>query len=251
MFAITLITQSYIYLSKKWSWEQTSSEPKFEVTFLETWQVRDCCFPVFPDGPKKSWIGISLCPFPTCTYRIPEVNRRITIRTSFSVRRWTFDRQTCPHPSLESPTPAFATDNTNKPVKMGNLVSFVSGVVAPLFLIVAPITSYADQIWSIHKSKSSAGFSLDIPLIMLVASLLRYVADDWRTWTHTNKNAQNILFSRGTIRYRSTYPILHHDRHADGTSQGCAGSQTGPSLKRGRCSNTICRTQGRGISKAI
>jgi hypothetical protein len=30
------------------------------------------------------------------------------------------------------------------------------------------------QIYSIHKTRSSAGFSLDIPLIMLVASILKY-----------------------------------------------------------------------------
>jgi len=40
-------------------------------------------------------------------------------------------------------------------------------------LIISPITSYADQIYSIHRTKSSTGFSLDIPLIMLVASLLK------------------------------------------------------------------------------
>ncbi|KAF2716536.1 PQ loop repeat protein [Polychaeton citri CBS 116435] len=44
---------------------------------------------------------------------------------------------------------------------------------APLFIITSPVTSYADQIWSIHKERSSAGFSLDIPLIMLVASILK------------------------------------------------------------------------------
>jgi hypothetical protein len=45
--------------------------------------------------------------------------------------------------------------------------------VAPVFLVTSPITSYADQIWSISKKRSSAGFSLDIPLIMLVASILK------------------------------------------------------------------------------
>ncbi|KAH8591110.1 hypothetical protein B0O99DRAFT_520105 [Bisporella sp. PMI_857] len=53
------------------------------------------------------------------------------------------------------------------------LATFMSGFVAPLFIVVSPLTSYADQTYSIHKTKSSAGFSLDIPLIMLVASLLR------------------------------------------------------------------------------
>ncbi|RVD88030.1 uncharacterized protein DFL_002229 [Arthrobotrys flagrans] len=45
--------------------------------------------------------------------------------------------------------------------------------VAPVFLVTSPVTSYADQIWSIHSQRSSLGFSLDIPLIMLVASILR------------------------------------------------------------------------------
>jgi solute carrier family 66, member 2 len=52
--------------------------------------------------------------------------------------------------------------------------SFITGFVAPIFLIISPITSYADQTYAIHRNKSSAGFSLDIPLIMLVASILRY-----------------------------------------------------------------------------
>jgi hypothetical protein len=57
--------------------------------------------------------------------------------------------------------------------KMG-IVSLITGYVAPMFIIVSPITSYADQTYAIHRTKSSAGFSMDIPLIMLVASLLRY-----------------------------------------------------------------------------
>ena len=56
--------------------------------------------------------------------------------------------------------------------KMG-IVSFITGFVAPIFIIISPITSYADQTYSIHRTKSSAGFSLDITLIMLVASMLR------------------------------------------------------------------------------
>jgi hypothetical protein len=40
-------------------------------------------------------------------------------------------------------------------------------------IATSPITSYADQIYSIHRTRSSAGFSLDIPLIMLVASILK------------------------------------------------------------------------------
>ncbi|KAF2153490.1 PQ loop repeat protein [Myriangium duriaei CBS 260.36] len=45
--------------------------------------------------------------------------------------------------------------------------------LAPLFLITSPITSYADQIYSIHRTRSSTGFSLDIPLIMLLTSILK------------------------------------------------------------------------------
>lgn len=47
--------------------------------------------------------------------------------------------------------------------------------IAPLFIVSSPVTSYGDQIWSMSKSRSSAGFSLDIPLIMLVASILKCV----------------------------------------------------------------------------
>ncbi|KAF9883955.1 hypothetical protein FE257_002637 [Aspergillus nanangensis] len=53
------------------------------------------------------------------------------------------------------------------------LVSLALEYGAPLFLITSPLTSYTDQILSIHRSRSSAGFSLDIPLIMLVASILK------------------------------------------------------------------------------
>ncbi|KAI0439218.1 hypothetical protein F4803DRAFT_564685 [Xylaria telfairii] len=55
---------------------------------------------------------------------------------------------------------------------MGFFTSF-AGIAAPLFLIASPILSYADQAISMHRAKSSAGFSLDIPLIMLVASIFR------------------------------------------------------------------------------
>lgn len=41
-------------------------------------------------------------------------------------------------------------------------------------LVTSPVTSYADQIYSIHRTRSSSGFSLDIPLIMLVASITKY-----------------------------------------------------------------------------
>jgi hypothetical protein len=53
------------------------------------------------------------------------------------------------------------------------LTSF-AGYAAPLFLVLSPVFSYSDQAISMYRNKSSAGFSLDIPLIMLVASMLRY-----------------------------------------------------------------------------
>jgi hypothetical protein len=40
-------------------------------------------------------------------------------------------------------------------------------------LMCSPVTSYADQIFSMHRDRNSAGFSLDIPLIMLTASILK------------------------------------------------------------------------------
>ena len=48
-----------------------------------------------------------------------------------------------------------------------------AGYIAPFFIIMSPILSYSDQAISMRRNKSSAGFSLDIPLIMLVASLLK------------------------------------------------------------------------------
>ncbi|KAF1918653.1 hypothetical protein BDU57DRAFT_511368 [Ampelomyces quisqualis] len=55
-------------------------------------------------------------------------------------------------------------------------MGFVNEIVkhiAPIFIAASPITSYGDQIYSMHRSRSSAGFSLDIPLIMLVSSILK------------------------------------------------------------------------------
>ncbi|KAI9898254.1 hypothetical protein N3K66_006614 [Trichothecium roseum] len=47
------------------------------------------------------------------------------------------------------------------------------GVLGPVFIVASPVISYSDQAYSMQRNKTSAGFSLDIPLIMLVASLLR------------------------------------------------------------------------------
>ena len=54
-----------------------------------------------------------------------------------------------------------------------SLVRWAITRIAPIFIVTSPVTSYADQIWSINKTRSAAGFSLAIPLIMLVASILK------------------------------------------------------------------------------
>ncbi|PFH55067.1 hypothetical protein XA68_10857 [Ophiocordyceps unilateralis] len=56
---------------------------------------------------------------------------------------------------------------------MSGWLAACAGYVAPLFIVLSPILSYGDQALSMHRAKSSAGFSLDIPLIMLVASFFR------------------------------------------------------------------------------
>jgi len=55
---------------------------------------------------------------------------------------------------------------------MGFLTT-VTAYAAPVFLIASPILTYTDQAMAMYRSKSSAGFSLDIPLIMLVSSICR------------------------------------------------------------------------------
>ena len=81
-------------------------------------------------------------------------------------------------PSVRQPAPARARvpraargppDPTGK---MRWFTAFV-GYLTPSFLILSPILSYSDQAMAMRRNKSSAGFSLDTPLIMLVASLLK------------------------------------------------------------------------------
>ncbi|RYP12766.1 hypothetical protein DL765_007144 [Monosporascus sp. GIB2] len=60
--------------------------------------------------------------------------------------------------------------------RVENVMGFfatLAGYAAPMFLIMSPIVTYTDQAMSMYRLKSSAGFSLDIPLIMLVASICR------------------------------------------------------------------------------
>ncbi|KAL2054331.1 hypothetical protein ABVK25_005472 [Lepraria finkii] len=55
-------------------------------------------------------------------------------------------------------------------------MAFIGALIssfAPIFLILSPLTSYTDQILSINRTRTSAGFSLDIPFIMLTASILK------------------------------------------------------------------------------
>lgn len=62
-------------------------------------------------------------------------------------------------------------------------VTELTSYLAPFFIVMSPILSYGDQVVSMHRNRTSAGFSLDIPLIMLVASFLRFVVPlfgkDW------------------------------------------------------------------------
>jgi hypothetical protein len=75
-----------------------------------------------------------------------------------------------PHQRPSSPDPSPPTTTPTTMTWLTNLTGFI----APFFIIMSPIISYGDQMISMQRNKSSAGFSLDIPLIMLVASLLRY-----------------------------------------------------------------------------
>ncbi|KAL2888675.1 PQ-loop repeat-containing protein 1 [Ceratocystis lukuohia] len=52
-------------------------------------------------------------------------------------------------------------------------ITTLSAWLTPIFIVMSPILSYSDQALSMHRNKSSAGFSLDIPLIMLLASILK------------------------------------------------------------------------------
>ena len=54
-----------------------------------------------------------------------------------------------------------------------SLVKWIITSFAPIFIVTSPVTSYGDQIWAMNKKRTSAGFSLDIPLIMLVASITK------------------------------------------------------------------------------
>ena len=89
-----------------------------------------------------------------------------------------------------------------------SLVKWAVTHIAPVFIVTSPVTSYADQIWSMNKARSSAGFSLDVPLIMLVASILKYV--EWRShsellWAPRLTNLPRVFFWFGD---RYDFPLL-------------------------------------------
>ena len=100
----------------------------------------------------------------------------------------------------------------------------LTGYVAPFFLIMSPIISYSDQIISMHRNKSSAGFSLDIPLIMLVASFLRSVQSSpilpLPTLADGMRTIQDILLAVQTIRLVFTGTVDTHGHHASYSTQG-------------------------------
>lgn len=79
------------------------------------------------------------------------------------------------------------------------LITTLSGYLTPAFLVMSPVLSYSDQALSMHRNKSSAGFSLDIPLIMLVASLLRLVSANLAPAAspHTNSRRDRIFYYPG------------------------------------------------------
>lgn len=45
--------------------------------------------------------------------------------------------------------------------------------IAGAILALSPVSSYGDTIWSMYKSKSCTGFSIDITAIMLISSMIR------------------------------------------------------------------------------
>jgi len=47
------------------------------------------------------------------------------------------------------------------------------------FFLTSPLTSYGDQIFAMHRRKSSTGFSIDVCGIMLVARYSPSLPDNW------------------------------------------------------------------------
>jgi hypothetical protein len=145
---------------------------------------------------EKSWLSPHLNP--TRSYK-PSVLLSVHI-----IDKWTLCRSDFLFPTSHRAP--------NTPFKMG-IVSFITGFVAPIFIIISPITSYADQTYSIHRTKSSAGFSLDITLIMLVASMLRCAGTSgFPNQVILTEYLQSVLLSRRKIRRGFAHTSIHHDR---------------------------------------
>ena len=53
-------------------------------------------------------------------------------------------------------------------IQMVSLKDCVDGF-SFVFFLISPLTSYGDQIYTVHRRKSSLGFSIDVCGIMLVA----------------------------------------------------------------------------------
>jgi len=75
--------------------------------------------------------------------------------------------QPCPSWPQRSPSSLPYCTSPPSPLPTAKTNSFYNS------LIFSPLLSYTDQILAIHRTRTSAGFSLDIPLIMLSASILK------------------------------------------------------------------------------
>lgn len=92
--------------------------------------------------------------------------------------------------------------------------------LAPCFIMMSPIISYTDQALSMHRNKASGGFSLDIPLIMLVASFLRCASSLRRRFRRkANRSPQDRLLARRAIRYELADTVNSHGGHASTPAQ--------------------------------
>jgi uncharacterized membrane protein YkvI len=123
------------------------------------------------------------------------------------ISAWTHARLSS-HISLEEQAPSRSVHELSLPFhRVMSLVKWIITHIAPVFIVTSPVTSYADQIWSINKSRSSAGFSLDIPLIMLVSSILKYV---WPTGSAISACAAVLTFSGFStgLELTTTFPSL-------------------------------------------
>ena len=92
---------------------------------------------------------------------------------------------------------------------------------------MSPIMSYADQIYSIHRTKTSAGFSMDIPLIMLVASIFKCVRVPLRGLVAgqlaNGALLKGVLLVRLILFTSAAAASDKHDWGSDNPAEGCPG----------------------------